>query len=70
MNSTLELVDYKEISELTGQSITHLHALQHRGVLPPKAHHRAAVWLKEDILRWIRTDPRATPSRKNNSGSN
>lgn len=59
-----ELLDYRDISEMTGQSVNFLHVLYARGVLPEKAHHRASVWLKADIEHWIRTDPRATPIRK------
>lgn len=59
-----ELLDYRDISEMTGQSVNHLQVLRSRGVLPEKAHPRASVWLKADIEHWIRTDPRATPVRK------
>lgn len=57
------IVDYADISRLTGQSVNHLRALYSRGVMPRRAHLSQPVWYLSDILHWIEIDPRATPSR-------
>lgn len=57
------LADYRDVAVVTGQTVNHLRALYSRGVMPPRAHPRAPVWYLADIEEWVRTDPRATPSR-------
>lgn len=58
------IVDYADISRLTGQTVNHLRALYSRGVMPRRAHRSQPVWYLSDILHWIEIDPRATPRRR------
>lgn len=47
------LVDYEELTELTGIPRAHLRMMKTRGSLPDPAHPRVPVWNRTDIERWI-----------------
>lgn len=58
-----DLVDYQDISQMTGHQVTHLRVLNSRGAMPDQAHPRHPVWRTSEIVRWIKNDDRATPTR-------
>lgn len=59
-----DLVDYRDVAELTGHNVEHLRVIQSRGQMPKPAIKDYPIWDRAAILEWIRTDPRATPTRK------